>query len=132
MLTCSPSFIPTRSGQDLQASFSLLHEDASPATPSKQKKRTPQGELHFQKSKSLGAWDYKDLWTDQSTQLRKPTGHFQHCFARNCLRIQSPKQHHLHYLRITHFLRLPMSTLTTEPDHAHPRITARTHLSLPR
>ena len=43
-------FIPTRSGQDLQASFSLLHEDASPATPSKQKKRTPQGELHFQKS----------------------------------------------------------------------------------
>ncbi|TDZ25099.1 Fizzy-related protein-like protein [Colletotrichum orbiculare MAFF 240422] len=43
-------FIPTRSGQDLQASFSLLHEDASPATPSKQKKRTPHGELHFQKT----------------------------------------------------------------------------------
>ncbi len=45
------SFIPTRSGQDLQASFSLLHEDGSPATPSRQKKRTPHGELHFQKSK---------------------------------------------------------------------------------
>jgi cell division cycle 20-like protein 1 (cofactor of APC complex) len=43
-------FIPTRSGQDLQASFNLLHEDASPATPSKQKKRTPHGELHFQKT----------------------------------------------------------------------------------
>ncbi|KAK2612923.1 substrate-specific activator of APC-dependent proteolysis [Conoideocrella luteorostrata] len=43
-------FIPTRSGQDLQASFSLLHEDASPATPSKQKKRIPHGELHFQKT----------------------------------------------------------------------------------
>ncbi|KAI9902914.1 hypothetical protein N3K66_002266 [Trichothecium roseum] len=43
-------FIPTRSGQDLQASFSLLHEDASPATPPKQKKRTPHGELHFQKT----------------------------------------------------------------------------------
>merc|ERR1712000_80211 len=43
-------FIPTRSGQDLQASFSLLHDEASPATPSKQKKRTPQGELHFQKA----------------------------------------------------------------------------------
>ncbi|KAH6890016.1 WD40-repeat-containing domain protein [Thelonectria olida] len=42
-------FIPTRSGQDLQASFSLLHEDGSPATPSK-KKRTPHGELHFQKT----------------------------------------------------------------------------------
>ncbi|POR33471.1 Fizzy-like protein [Tolypocladium paradoxum] len=43
-------FIPSRSGQDLQASFSLLHEDGSPATPSRQKKRTPHGELHFQKT----------------------------------------------------------------------------------
>ncbi|KAK0652906.1 WD40-repeat-containing domain protein [Cercophora newfieldiana] len=43
-------FIPTRSGQDLQASFSLLHEDGSPATPSRQKKRTPHGELHFQRT----------------------------------------------------------------------------------
>lgn len=47
----SRRFIPNREGQDLQASFSLLHEDGSPAvTPSKVKKRTPQGELHFQKS----------------------------------------------------------------------------------
>ncbi|KAM3545658.1 hypothetical protein ARSEF1564_001473 [Beauveria bassiana] len=43
-------FIPSRSGQDLQASFSLLHEDGSPATLSRQKKRTPHGELHFQKT----------------------------------------------------------------------------------
>lgn len=43
-------FIPNRDGQDLQASFSLLHDDASPATPSKAKRRTPHGELHFQKS----------------------------------------------------------------------------------
>ncbi|KAK1770541.1 WD40 repeat-like protein [Phialemonium atrogriseum] len=43
-------FIPTRSGQDLQASFSLLHDDGSPTTPSGQKKRTPHGELHFQKT----------------------------------------------------------------------------------
>lgn len=43
-------FIPTRSGQDLQASFSLLHEDGSPATPSRQKKRTPHGEINFQKA----------------------------------------------------------------------------------
>ncbi|KAL1883004.1 hypothetical protein VTK73DRAFT_526 [Phialemonium thermophilum] len=43
-------FIPSRSGQDLQASFSLLHEDGSPATPSRQKKRIPQGDLHFQKT----------------------------------------------------------------------------------
>lgn len=43
-------FIPSRSGQDLQASYSLLHEDGSPATPSRQKKRTPHGELHFQRT----------------------------------------------------------------------------------
>jgi len=47
----SHRFIPNREGQDLQASFSLLHDEGSPATPSKQKKRTPHGELHFQKSK---------------------------------------------------------------------------------
>jgi hypothetical protein len=50
-ITDSPRFIPNREGQDLQASFSLLHDEGSPATPSKQKKRTPHGELHFQKSK---------------------------------------------------------------------------------
>ena len=44
-------FIPNREGQDLQASFNLMHEDGSPSTPSKAKKRTPHGELHFQKSK---------------------------------------------------------------------------------
>lgn len=45
-------FIPNREGQDLQASFNLMHEDGSPSTPSKAKKRTPHGELHFQKSMS--------------------------------------------------------------------------------
>lgn len=44
-------FIPNREGQDLHASFSLLHDDASPASPTKTKKRTPHGELHFQRSK---------------------------------------------------------------------------------
>ncbi|KAF2089259.1 WD domain-containing protein [Saccharata proteae CBS 121410] len=42
-------FIPNRSGQDFTASFSLLHEDGSPATPTKTTKRTPHTELHFQK-----------------------------------------------------------------------------------
>ena len=45
-------FIPNREGQDLQASFNLMHEEGSPSTPSKAKKRTPHGELHFQKSKT--------------------------------------------------------------------------------
>ncbi|EXJ71867.1 cell division cycle 20-like protein 1, cofactor-APC complex [Cladophialophora psammophila CBS 110553] len=43
-------FIPNRDGQDLQASYSLLHDDASPATPSRSKKKTPHGELHFQRT----------------------------------------------------------------------------------
>ncbi|KAI9877888.1 MAG: substrate-specific activator of APC-dependent proteolysis [Pleopsidium flavum] len=43
-------FIPNREGQDLQASFSLLHDDGSPVTPPRAKKRTPHGELHFQKT----------------------------------------------------------------------------------
>lgn len=46
-------FIPNRDGRDLQASFSLIPDNHSPATPSNAKKRTPHGELHFQKSKSL-------------------------------------------------------------------------------
>lgn len=45
-------FIPSRSGQDLQASFSLLHEEGSPAGPSR-RRPTPHGELHFQKSKVI-------------------------------------------------------------------------------
>lgn len=48
---CSCSrFIPQREGQDLQAAYSLLHDEGSPATPSKHKKRTPHGELHFQRT----------------------------------------------------------------------------------
>ena len=43
-------FIPNREGQDLHASYSLLHDEGSPVTPSKAKRRTPHGELHFQKS----------------------------------------------------------------------------------
>ncbi|OAL06214.1 WD40 repeat-like protein [Phaeosphaeriaceae sp. SRC1lsM3a] len=42
-------FIPNRAGQDLQASFNLLHDEASPATPSRAR-RTPHNELHFQKT----------------------------------------------------------------------------------
>ncbi|KAI7083206.1 WD40 repeat-like protein [Hortaea werneckii] len=40
-------FIPNRAGQDLQASYSLLHEEGSPATPSKSRKGI--GELQSQK-----------------------------------------------------------------------------------
>ncbi|CAG7921731.1 unnamed protein product [Penicillium olsonii] len=43
-------FIPNREGQDLQATYSLLHEDGCPSTPSKAKKRGPHSELHFQKT----------------------------------------------------------------------------------
>lgn len=43
-------FVANRQGQDLQASFSLLHEDSSPATPSRAKRRPANSELHFQRS----------------------------------------------------------------------------------
>lgn len=42
-------FIPNRSGQDLQASYSLLDEEGSPATPSRSHKKAASTELHFQK-----------------------------------------------------------------------------------
>lgn len=42
-------FIPNRSGQDLQASYSLLDDEGSPATPSSRHKKQPSSELHFQK-----------------------------------------------------------------------------------
>lgn len=44
-------FIPNRDGQDLQAGFSLLHEDGCPSTPSKSRRRPANGEIHSQKSK---------------------------------------------------------------------------------
>ena len=49
-LTHGFRFIPNRAGQDLQASFSLLHEDGSPATPSRSSKKTASHELNFQRS----------------------------------------------------------------------------------
>lgn len=49
-LTYCCRFIPNREGVDLTASYSLLHSEGSPSTPSKAKKRIPHGELHFQRS----------------------------------------------------------------------------------
>ncbi|KAK3047332.1 substrate-specific activator of APC-dependent proteolysis [Extremus antarcticus] len=45
----SDRFIPNRSGQDLHASYNLLHEDGSPATPSKGHKKVHSSELNFQR-----------------------------------------------------------------------------------
>lgn len=42
-------FIPNRSGQDLQASYNLLHDDGSPATPSRGHKKIHSTELNFQR-----------------------------------------------------------------------------------
>jgi cell division cycle 20-like protein 1, cofactor of APC complex len=49
-LLYSDRFIPNRDGQDLQASYSLLHEEGSPTTPSRSRKKAPHGELHFQRT----------------------------------------------------------------------------------
>ncbi|KAI9798102.1 MAG: substrate-specific activator of APC-dependent proteolysis [Piccolia ochrophora] len=45
----TPGGSPSRKRQRVYGD-SLLHDDGSPATPSKAKRRTPHGELHFQKS----------------------------------------------------------------------------------
>lgn len=47
-LQAGDRFIPNRSGQDLSASYNLLHDEGSPATPSRSTKKAA-GDLHFQK-----------------------------------------------------------------------------------
>jgi cell division cycle 20-like protein 1 (cofactor of APC complex) len=43
-------FIPNRAGQDLHASYSLLHDQGSPATPHRSIKKPPANELHAQRT----------------------------------------------------------------------------------
>lgn len=43
-------FIPNRDGQDLQASYNLLHDEGSPATPSRSRRKIAHEELHYQKT----------------------------------------------------------------------------------
>ncbi|KAF8471816.1 WD40-repeat-containing domain protein [Kalaharituber pfeilii] len=43
-------FIPNRDGVDLQASYSLLHAEGSPSSPTKPKKKVASGELQYQKA----------------------------------------------------------------------------------
>ena len=100
LITASTRFIPNREGQDLQASFSLLHEDASPTTPSRAKKRTPHGELHFQKSKFDGHMDSSDFQLLTLNQPKKPTGPSRLCFAPNYLTQRFPSPPHQRSLPI--------------------------------
>ena len=44
-------FIPTREGRDYSSALHLIHDDASPATPSKSKKRAPNNDINFQRCK---------------------------------------------------------------------------------
>ncbi|RKF76820.1 Fizzy-related protein-like protein [Golovinomyces cichoracearum] len=68
-------FIPNREGQDLHASFSLLYDEGSPATPSKQKYRTPHGELHFQKTAEEANRTFSTLLRSEifDTTIPQPT-----------------------------------------------------------
>ena len=54
--SADPRFIPNRTGQDFRAGFNLMHEEGSPATPSKSARRTPNHELHYQRSECLQHW----------------------------------------------------------------------------
>ena len=79
-------FIPNRTGQDLHAAFSLLHEEGSPATPSRPVRRTPHNELHFQNSGfSFPRESFKPS-VDLSAilQPRKPTSAIPPFCARSC------------------------------------------------
>ena len=97
---CSPGrFIPNRDGVDLQASFSLLHADGSPSSPTKAKKKVTSGELHYQKG-MLHFHAYSlDLPRDIrlrrfALQRKKQTIHFLHFSAPSSSMIRFPR--HLH------------------------------------
>lgn len=100
LITSSTRFIPNREGQDLQASFSLLHEDASPTTPSRTKKRTPHGELHFQKSKFNGLVNKSSFQLLIPTQPKKLTVPSRLYFAPSYSTPRFPSPHHQRSLLI--------------------------------
>lgn len=123
-------FIPNREGQDLQASFSLLHDDASPATPSKAKKRTPHGELHFQKSEQSSAALCKHCaWQSDYWQLRKQTVPSPPFSDPNCSTPPFLNQHHLAYhpILLPHIQRLS----TTHQDQERRQQISHLPHSLP-
>ncbi|KAI4153189.1 MAG: hypothetical protein LQ340_002459 [Diploschistes diacapsis] len=67
-------FIPNREGQDLQASFSLLHDEMSPSSPSKGKRRPANGELHFQRTEEANRTFSKLLRSELfDTSIPQPT-----------------------------------------------------------
>ncbi|KAL7267548.1 substrate-specific activator of APC-dependent proteolysis [Rhizina undulata] len=70
-------FIPNREGIDLQASYSLLHAEGSPSTPSKPKRRTPHGELHFQKTeeanRTFSTLLRSELFDNEVPQMSPPS-----------------------------------------------------------
>lgn len=76
-------FIPNREGRDYSSGFNLLHDDASPATPSKSRKRPPNNEINFQKSKPLSTVFFAHC-ANTSNQPRKPTEPFRPSCAPRC------------------------------------------------
>ncbi|KAF3001148.1 hypothetical protein G7054_g5519 [Neopestalotiopsis clavispora] len=87
-------FIPSRSGQDLHASFSLLHDEGSPATPSRQKKRTPHGELHFQRTeeanRTFSTLLRSELFESSIPQATPPTMSPEASISNHSTRVHDP------------------------------------------
>nr|POE77554.1 fizzy-related protein like [Quercus suber] len=80
-------FIPNRSGQDLQASYTLLHEDGSPATPSRVNKKMP-SDLHFQKREANRT--YSNLLRSEMFDNEVPQAISQHEGSGTRIRAQTP------------------------------------------
>ena len=111
----------------------MLHDDGSPSTPSRSKKRTPHGELHFQRSTKPSAAYIKHrgtlipvynwMLTCLGLQLKRQTAPFQLFSAPKYSILRYLNQHLQHY-RQTHLqlTRLPFTTQNVpEPLRQMPR-----------
>ena len=68
-------FIPNRSGQDLTASYHIMHDDGSPATPSKH--RSTPNDLHFSKREANRTYSNvlrSEMFDNEVPQIHDLTG----------------------------------------------------------
>lgn len=106
-------FIPNRSGQDLQASFTLLHDEGSPATPSRSARRTPHNELHFQRTEEANR-TYSTLLRSEMFESSVPQSIPQNLSPTERTTFHDPTRSHTPPTRSS---ALPAPTLTPSTPH---------------